>query len=228
MLGLWKARTSGYLLLVQQSEKRQQHPATTTTTSTSAVSAQGTAAQPIAYMPPEGNRYIQLPAATTTTTSASASTGTTSSTLYYISVICDECVHTRTSRLRHQFHQQHVRLRGRTTTRHRRTSSLLRHQPAESRNIFETYLEGYFVAGYVGCIFADHVPLQPHYTQLSLSTATNQPIHIVSITQLDDTFTHNPHQPHQRSGKPHTYTILTAIESTTGLCTAVLTSKKGL
>ena len=23
--------------------------------------------------------------------------------------------------------------------------------------------------------FADHVPLQPHYTQLSLSTATNQP-----------------------------------------------------
>ena len=49
----------------------------------------------------------------------------------------------------------------------------------------------------------------------------------VSIIQLDYTFTHDPHQPPQRSGKPHTYTILTAIESMTGLCTAVLTSKKG-
>ena len=49
----------------------------------------------------------------------------------------------------------------------------------------------------------------------------------VSITQLDHTFTHDPHQAPQRSSKPHTYTILTAIESTTDLCTAVLTSKKG-
>ena len=48
----------------------------------------------------------------------------------------------------------------------------------------------------------------------------------ISVTQLDYTFTRDPHQPPQRSRKPHTYTILTAIDSTTGLCTAVLTSKK--
>ena len=38
---------------------------------------------------------------------------------------------------------------------------------------------------------------------------------------------HDTHQAPQQSGKPHTYTILTAIESTMGLCTAALTSKKG-
>ena len=32
--------------------------------------------------------------------------------------------------------------------------------------------------------FADHVPLQPHYTQLSLSTATNQPIHIYGYKDI--------------------------------------------
>ena len=49
----------------------------------------------------------------------------------------------------------------------------------------------------------------------------------VSIIQLDYTFMHDPHQPPQSSGKPHTCATLTAIESTTGLCTAALTSKKG-
>ena len=49
----------------------------------------------------------------------------------------------------------------------------------------------------------------------------------VIIAQLDYTFTNDPHQAPQRSGRPHTYTILTAIKSTTRLCTAVLTSKKG-
>ena len=48
----------------------------------------------------------------------------------------------------------------------------------------------------------------------------------ISIIQLDYTFMYDPHQAPQQSGRPHTYTILTAIESTTGLCTAVLTSKK--
>ena len=38
---------------------------------------------------------------------------------------------------------------------------------------------------------------------------------------------HDPHQPPQRTGKPHTYAILTAIESTTGRELAGLTSKKG-
>ena len=32
--------------------------------------------------------------------------------------------------------------------------------------------------------FADHVPLQPHYTQLALFTATNQPIHIYSYKNI--------------------------------------------
>ena len=49
----------------------------------------------------------------------------------------------------------------------------------------------------------------------------------ISIIQLDYTFMHDPHQAPQRTGRPHTYTILTAIESTTGLGLAVLTSKKG-
>ena len=49
----------------------------------------------------------------------------------------------------------------------------------------------------------------------------------ISIIQLDYTFMHDPHQAPQRTGKPHTYTILTAIESTTGIGLAVLTSKKG-
>ena len=38
---------------------------------------------------------------------------------------------------------------------------------------------------------------------------------------------HDPHQATQCSGRQHTFTILTAIESSTGLCRAVLTSKKG-
>ena len=54
-----------------------------------------------------------------------------------VSIICDKSVHTRTSHLRNQFHQQRIRLRGRY-----RTSSTLR-----IANIFETYLEDYFVAG---------------------------------------------------------------------------------
>ena len=37
----------------------------------------------------------------------------------------------------------------------------------------------------------------------------------------------DPHQAPQRQGRQHTYTILTAIESITGLGLAVLTSKKG-
>ena len=49
----------------------------------------------------------------------------------------------------------------------------------------------------------------------------------ISIIQPDYTFMHDPHQAPQRTGRPHTYTILTAIESTTGLGLAVLTSKKG-
>ena len=81
-----------------------------------------------------GHHYVQLPADTSaaTTTSTSVSAGTTGTSLK-ISIICDKSVHTRTSHLRHQFNQQHVRLWRRTTTRHRRTSSLLRHQPVESR-----------------------------------------------------------------------------------------------
>ena len=194
MLGLWQAWTSGYLVLVQQSD--QQRPATTTTTtSTSADSASGHIRSAHRTHASRGHHCIQLAAATTTTTtttSVSVSTGTTSSTLYYISVICDESVRTRTSHLRHQLHQQHVRLRGRTTTRHRRISSLLRHQPAESRTSSRSTSRVTSTLGntlrhrccYVGCTvqlaprnFADHVPLQPHYTQHSLSTATNQPIH---------------------------------------------------
>ena len=49
----------------------------------------------------------------------------------------------------------------------------------------------------------------------------------VSVIQLDYTFTRDPHQPPQRPGKPHIYIILTATESMTGPCTALLTSKKG-
>ena len=51
----------------------------------------------------------------------------------------------------------------------------------------------------------------------------------ISIIQFDYTFMHDPHQAPQRQGRQHTYTILTAmaIESTTGLGLAVLTSKKG-
>ena len=43
--------------------------------------------------------------------------------------------------------------------------------------------------------------------------------------QLDYTYMHDPRVPPQRSGKQQTYTIFTAIETTAGLCTAVLTSK---
>ena len=49
----------------------------------------------------------------------------------------------------------------------------------------------------------------------------------VSIIQLDYTFMRDPHQAPQRQGRQTTFTILTAIESTTGLGLAVLTSKKG-
>ena len=49
----------------------------------------------------------------------------------------------------------------------------------------------------------------------------------VSIIQLDYTFMHDPHQAPRRQGQQHTFTILTAIESTTGLGLAVPSSKKG-
>ena len=49
----------------------------------------------------------------------------------------------------------------------------------------------------------------------------------ISIIQLDYMFMHNPHPAPQREGRQHTYTILTAVKSTTGLGLAVLTSKKG-
>ena len=42
----------------------------------------------------------------------------------------------------------------------------------------------------------------------------------ISIIQLDYTIMNDPCQAPQRSGRQYTYTILTAIESTTGLCTA--------
>ena len=49
----------------------------------------------------------------------------------------------------------------------------------------------------------------------------------ISIIQLDYTLMHDPHQAPQRTGRPHTFTILAAIESTPGLGLAVLTSKRG-
>ena len=53
----------------------------------------------------------------------------------------------------------------------------------------------------------------------------------VSIIQLDYTFMHNPHQAPQCSGRQHTYTILTAIESTTAVDRTMYSSacfKQGL
>ena len=133
VLGLRQAWTLSCLMLVQQPEEHQQRSATTAT-STTAISASGLIRSAHRLHASSGHRYIQLPADTsaTTTSSASVSASTTGTTLY-LSIICDKGVHTRTSHLRHQFHQQHVQLWRRTTTRHRRTSSPLRHQPAESR-----------------------------------------------------------------------------------------------
>ena len=121
-------------MLAQQSEEHKQRPTTTATTSSTAVSASGLIRSAHRLHASRRHSYIQLSAATTTTTtttSASVSAGTTSTSLY-LSTICDTSVHTSTSHLRHHFHQQRVRLQRRTTTRHRRTSSPLRHQPAES------------------------------------------------------------------------------------------------
>ena len=184
-------------MLVQQPKEHQQRPAATITTSPTAVSASGLIRSAHCLHASRRHHYIQLPAdtsATTTTTSASISASTTGTTLY-LSIICDKSVHTRTSHLRHQFHQQHVRLWRRTTTRHRRTSSPLRHQPAESRTSSRFYLEGHLVAGpssvtpvllrrlHLGTSQATYL-FNLITLSFPLSTATNQHIHIYGYKDI--------------------------------------------
>ena len=48
-----------------------------------------------------------------------------------------------------------------------------------------------------------------------------------SIIRLDYALMHDPHVPPQRSGRQQTFASLTAVKTTAGLCTAVLTSKQG-
>ena len=109
---VYKMLDCGKLIgLAQQPKERQQHPATTATTTTSTVSGSGHIRSTHLLHASRGHHYLQLLAATSTaTTSSSIPTGTTSSTVYYICMICDKSAHTRTSHLRHQLHQQRVRL----------------------------------------------------------------------------------------------------------------------
>ena len=116
-------------------------------------------------------QYQQVRQALPSTTSAS-------------SVICDKSVHSKTSHPRRQFHQQHVQLRGRTTTRYR-TSSLLDINQLNREHLWDLprgLLRRWEILCDTGVVtsvaprnFAEHVPetvpLQPHYTQLALSTA---------------------------------------------------------
>ena len=112
MRGLWEARTSSYLVLAEQPEEhqqpqRQQFQLQGTSNSPSRTCLQGASLPSTSSTGPAGTRTTTT---TTTTTSASVSTGTTS-TIFYLSIVCDKRVHTRTSHLRHQLHQQQARLR---------------------------------------------------------------------------------------------------------------------
>ena len=124
-------------MLVQQPEEHQQHAAATATTSTSAVSASGHIRSAHRLHASRGHHYLQLPAATTTTTttSASVSAGTTSIT-FYLSIFCDKSVHSDSTPGPHIYDINSINnmcgCGRRTTTKHRRTPSPLRHQPAES------------------------------------------------------------------------------------------------
>ena len=59
----------------------------------------------------------------------------------------------------------------------------LRHLPRRSLRRWAILCDTGAVTSIAPRNFADHVPL-PHYTQLSLSTATNQPIHIYGYKDI--------------------------------------------
>ena len=175
-------------MLVQQPEEHQQRSAATTTSSTTAVSASGLIGS--AHCPHASTRhhYLQLPAATTTTTtstsisasttgipSTSASSVTRASTpgphIYDISSINNMygCVGGQSLGIgghRHHFDINQL------------NREHLRDLPRGSLRRWAILCDTGAVTSVAPRNFADHVPLQPRYTQLSLSTATNQPIHI--------------------------------------------------
>ena len=149
---------------------------------------QGTSDQPIAYMPPEGittfnfqqvaqQQQLQLqyqpvrPALPSTSASSVTRVSTPGPHIYDISSInnmysCGGAQPLGIGGHRHYFDINQL------------NREHLQDLPRGSLRRWAILCDTGAVTSVAPRNVADHIPLQPHYTQLSLSTATNQPIHI--------------------------------------------------
>ena len=171
-------------------KKRQQHPAATTTSTTSAFSATRRIRSTDLAHASRRRHYTQLPATAARATTADAISETwTSPTLDHISIIYHQVVHTKTDHLQHQCHRNNKEIceggQPPDFGNNRHLFNINQLNREHLQDLPRGLLRHWEISCDTGAVtsvappnFADHVPLQPHYTELSLPTATNQPIHI--------------------------------------------------